>query len=151
MHLKSPLHRKVINFVFLKPDFWKAHQQNDGKSWAVISCSPPLWEAQFYTKLSYPCQLSLFHTHLYITLIFGAALPSILSHPVPIPTSSSCMCLPDCVFELFPCTKTPSAQCIKTGSGKVVVVGFRKPSQSVNSCFVQKQFHIFDLPYMCLF
>lgn len=55
-----------------------------------------------------------------------------------------------CVFELFPCTKAPPAQLIKTDSGKAVAVGFRQPSQSGNLCLVQKLFHIFDLPYMCI-
>lgn len=68
---------------------------------------------QFYMKLLHPCQLSFFHTHLYIALSFGPALPSILRHPVPIRPPNSYECLPDCVFELFPCTKIPSAQCIK--------------------------------------
>lgn len=60
------------------------------------------------------------------------------------------MCLPDCVFELFPCTKAPPARCVKTDSGKAVAVGFRQPSQSVNLRLVQKLFNIFDLPYMCV-
>lgn len=80
-------------------------------------------------KLLHSCQLPFFHTRFYIALIFGPALPSILSHPASIPPPSSYVCLPDCIFELFPCTKAPSAQCIKMALtvGRLLQLGLGNP------------------------
>lgn len=144
---EEPTAQKSNEFCLPKAWFLEGTPTKYGKSWAVILCSPLLCKAQFYMKLSHPCQLSSFHSCLYITLIFGPALPSILSHPVPMPPSSSYV---SCLIVSLSCllVLTPSAQCIKTESGKAAATGFRQPNQSVNSCLVQKLSYLWSPWYV---
>lgn len=95
-------------------------------------------------KLLHPCWLPPFHTPVLRLLWsdFGPALPSILSHPVPIPPPSSHGCLPDRVFEPFPCTKTPSAQCTEMALavGRLSQLGLDNPVSLFNHFLLRNHF-----------